>query len=78
MRTYTKRPKAKKLTAEQEQAWRRRLITAVNEAHGYSITSLEAMTTKKLVSLRNRIGSHQAPSRSGKLPANRHYLKIIS
>jgi len=71
------RKKKKKLTPEQENAWRGRMVESINAAHGYSIASLQAMETTKLVALRNRIGSHIAPARTGKLPVNVHTAKLM-
>jgi hypothetical protein len=77
MRTYTVRLKQRKLTREQEKAWRKRMITAINQAHGYSLDSLKAMDTKKLVSLRNRIGNRMEPTH-GRLAVDRHRAKLTA
>jgi hypothetical protein len=76
MRSFKVRQNKKKLTPEAEAAWRERMIKAINQAHGYSVTSLQAMDTTKLVALRNRIGSHVGPANTGKLPVNRHAAKL--
>lgn len=78
MRTYQKRPRSRKLTPEENQAWRERLIAAINKAHGYPVASLQAMDNTKLVALRNRIGSRIGPSSTGKLPVNRHVAKLMA